>query len=86
EAKRLSENEGHGLDLMDGFSVFCHYDGQRNLQSLCDKLKTKLIAIPEKSGVHISNQTLTVVGAEPVSIFIDSEILRLKPEEKIDIG
>lgn len=86
EAKMLSENEGRGLDLLDGFSVLCHYGGRENLQSLGSKLKTKLIAIPEKSGVYISSQVLTVVGTKPVTVFIDSKILYLKPGGELNLG
>jgi len=85
EAEKLSEKESHGLDLIDGFSAYCHYDGQRNLQSLCGKLKTKLVAIPEKAGVYISDQVLSAVGTEPISIFTDSKRLCLKPEEKLNL-
>ena len=81
EAKRLSENEAKGLNLVDGFSIYCHYDGEKSLKKLSKSLKTKIIAIPEKSGVCLTNGGLEVVGYEPVAVFNNNNRFDLQPGE-----
>ena len=85
EAKGLSEEESRGLDLIEGFSIYCHYDRKKSLQGIHKNVETRAIAIPEKSGIHLIDKILTVVGIESVHAFIDNEPLCLEPGDKLDI-
>lgn len=81
EATKLPENKAKGLNLVDGFSIYCHYDGKKDLKKLCKSLETKIIAIPEKSGVCLTDGGLEVVGYERVAVFNSNDRLDLRPGE-----
>jgi len=77
----LTAPESKGLGLVDGFSIYCHYDSKKSLQEFSKNLKTKIIAIPEKSGVYLTNGGLEVVGYEPVAVFNNNNRFDLQPGE-----
>jgi len=65
-----------GLGLVGDFSIFCHYNLEREPKIL-DFLKNKkspVIAIPENSGVVIKNATLTVKGFSPITLFMSEDV------------
>lgn len=61
----------HGLGLINGYSVWCHYQSphDQQIKTLLTMGDGKIIAIPEKSGVCISNSKAKVLGTESVSSF-----------------
>ncbi len=65
----------NGLDLINGFSVWCHYKN-RQKKSVLDfirKNKTPVIALTEKSGVLFYGKSLTSFGSVPALVFMDGE-------------
>ena len=51
-----------GLNLVNGYSVFCHYDPKDNkIISKLSKMK-KIIAIPEGSGAVVDNNHIRKIG------------------------
>lgn len=86
EAKGFLETKAKGLGLVDGFSIYCHYDGRKDLKSLSKSLGTKIIAIPEKSGVSLTDKSFEVVGYESVTIFSSDNVLNLQIGRIYQIG
>jgi dipeptidase E len=60
-----------GLDIISGMSIICHYTEQLDCKILnyISKIKTGVIALPEKTGLFISNSNAQVVGYEPAYLF-----------------
>jgi len=85
EVKGLNTDEAKGLNILNGFSIYCHYDGKENLGELCKRLGTKIIAIPEKSGVYIHNGSLSVVGYKPIVAFSAHKNVILQPGDTINL-
>jgi len=82
EARDLDENNSMGLNILSGYSVYCHYDPSQNIKNIQRNLKHSLIAIPERSGVYIEGRDLEVLGFEPICIIMDKEEIILRPGKK----
>ncbi len=61
-----------GLSLLGNYSVIGHYkkDDNGNIFNYISRYKNPVIALPEKSGIVIQNKIATVIGYEPVVIFL----------------
>ncbi len=81
ESQALDKISATGLNLLHGFSVYCHYDGEENLGQLCKKLKIKIIAIPERSGVYLSDNNIEIIGSEPIAIFNERKRTFIEPHD-----
>lgn len=64
-----------GLDLIKGFSVWCHYEKRhkRNVLDFIDKNSASVIALTEKSGVLFDGTSLVSIGSVPALVFKDGE-------------
>lgn len=64
-----------GLNLVNNYSIICHYsdelEGRVNGYALSTKYP--VIALPEKSGLIIENNQVQVKGQGPISVFNDSQ-------------
>ncbi|WP_165422784.1 Type 1 glutamine amidotransferase-like domain-containing protein [Ktedonosporobacter rubrisoli] len=60
-----------GLDLLQGASVWCHYQSADDQQifSLASHLQHPIIALSEKTGVYVQDNIVLAVGFEPVVVF-----------------
>ncbi|MCF7820223.1 MAG: Type 1 glutamine amidotransferase-like domain-containing protein [Candidatus Pacebacteria bacterium] len=71
--------ESRGLDLFFGHSIICHYNNEID-NKIINYIQTdnnKVIALPEKTGLHLVNSEILVIGYEPAYYF------NLKGEIKI---
>jgi len=68
EVEGLDKESAKGLDILNGFSVRCHYKGE-DLNPLCRQLETRILAIPERSGLYFNSGNIMVIGYEPLTIF-----------------
>lgn len=65
-------NQFQALNLMSGNSIICHYEGGREekwIREYMDKHQQPVIAIPELTGIILSDRQIQVIGYEPVTIF-----------------
>jgi dipeptidase E len=85
EARELDEKNSAGLNILFGYSVYCHYDPSQNIKNIQRRLKHPLIAIPEKSGVYIEGGDLEVFGFEPIRIIMDKEEIIVRPGTKYTV-
>lgn len=69
-----------GMDTLNGFSVVCHYDGKEDMRPLCRELNTKIIAIPERSGIYIEDGNFEIIGHDPVLFFEKERKILMDPE------
>lgn len=62
-----------GLNLINGFSIYCHYNlsGSGEAREYAIKNKSSVIAIPENSGIVINNKIVKVVGLSSVELFYE---------------
>jgi dipeptidase E len=74
-----------GLNLLNGFSVWPHYDlkEEQGLQSFL-KGKNKVIAIPEQSGAYVEDNKILNLGNAPIVIF-DPKRKEVKPGQYVKI-
>jgi dipeptidase E len=75
-----------GLNLLNGYNVHPHYD-PANDESLFDHLRknksTSLLAIPEKSGAYVRNNSLLVLGYDPIYLFQDGKKKSFRPGKRV---
>jgi len=86
---KMSELENtYGLDVLSGYSVFCHYtpDKKEELFTLTRLLKSPIFALSEKTGIYIRDEIVTIYGTEPLYIIRDQIEIVLKPGEKHPIS
>jgi dipeptidase E len=86
ESRDLRRENACGLDILNGFSVVCHYDGKEDLKVLCRELDIKVMAIPEKSGVYIEDKSITVIGYEPITVFDKNKKIIVNPWDTEKMG
>jgi len=60
-----------GLNLLNEHMIWCHYNksDDKKLFDLSKKNKIPILAIPEKSGIFIDNENVSVIGTENVYLF-----------------
>lgn len=61
-----------GMDLARGYEVWCHYDSSKDVvikQFMKDHKIEKLIALPEETGLEITNKDIKVIGAKSAFLF-----------------
>lgn len=60
-----------GLDLLQGASVWCHYESahDQHILSAVERLQQPIIALSEKTGLYMQNMLMLAVGFEPVVVF-----------------
>jgi len=72
-----------GMNLINGMNIWVHYNNGMDdlVMEYTKRLGTKIIAIPEDSGLYIDNGKIFVVGENSVKIFPTMEII-MKGESK----
>jgi dipeptidase E len=60
-----------GLDLLQGASVWCHYQPRddQQIRSFAKRLQHPIIALGEKTGLYVQDSVALAVGFEPVVVF-----------------
>lgn len=60
-----------GLDLLQGASVWCHYQSadDQQISRLTSHLQHPIIALSEKAGLYVQDNMAFAVGFEPVVVF-----------------
>jgi hypothetical protein len=84
EASALNVAEARGLDLLHGFSVFCHYDAasREPIREFMDVTGSPVIALPERAGLRVSSEgAVASVGYEPALLCKPHGIDELLPQE-----
>jgi dipeptidase E len=83
EARKEQLNSYDGLNILGGYSVFCHYDSSSKhaVEKLIDDIGSPIIAIPENSGVVRSEKKLLILGSGSVDIFTDIGVKTLPPSQ-----
>lgn len=78
-----------GLDLLNGYCIRCHYQDSDNKQiyNFIERVGDPVLAIPEGSGLIITNQNALAVGDEPIVIIKkDQEKIYLQAGESLPLG
>lgn len=67
--KNYKENKG--LDLFSGLSIICHYKNNidKKIINYVAKNHQGVIALPERTGLFLSNSEMLVIGYEPAYYF-----------------
>lgn len=73
--EKNDNTDNFGINLVNGYSVACHYTPKRDLEIFewCKKNNEKIIAIPEESGVIVFQEEMFSVGSASCFIFTPSE-------------
>lgn len=76
-----------GLNLVNNYSIICHYADELEGKVKEYVLSTKypVIALPEKSGLIIENNRVQVKGSDPISIFNGSQKIQYLHDDYIKI-
>ena len=88
ERKNQTWSSTKGLDVVGGRSVRCHYvkELDTRLVETARHLQTDILAIPEDSGIKISQFKATVVGNGAVRYFLkDGSIIDYQSNNSFDI-
>jgi len=71
-----------GLDLVRGYSIFCHYDKETKwAREFLKEEKLKTIALPEDCGLFVTDDKIEVIGAG--SAYLPDKKTTLKPGQVI---
>ena len=85
---KMNYTSEDGLDLVGGFSIFCHFNvrGKDYVKNYINKYRIPTIALTEATGFIYEEHNIKAIGYDSVVIFYDSESVRiLKPNEKINL-
>ena len=60
-----------GLDMLQGTSVWCHYQptDDHHILRTSERLQHPIIALSERTGVYVQDTLMLAVGFEPVVVF-----------------
>jgi dipeptidase E len=60
-----------GLDMVQGFSILCHYNGTQDekIGKFMSQYNNNVIALPERTGLHCTSRGCRVVGFESAYLF-----------------
>lgn len=75
-----------GLNLLDDFTVHCHYlpTDKTELMNLFAKTKSPILCLPEDSGIVYENHVITVIGFQSVDIITD-KVVKLDINQTLDL-
>lgn len=71
DENKVGLKDTSGLNMISNHSVWCHYKNgdDKKIFEYVDKYNIPVIAIPERSGIFVNNNIVTVVGFEQVHKF-----------------
>ncbi len=84
DENKISYKDTSGLDLLNHFSIACHYkDEQSNrFEEWSEHNNSSIICLQEEAGLIIENGSALCVGTKPCTIYYpDGSKLEIKPEE-----
>lgn len=60
-----------GLDILSGYSIYCHYDGNEEyVRRLMDEYRLEnCIALRETNGLHVNDTKVEVIGKRNITVF-----------------
>lgn len=70
-----------GMDLVDGYSIICHFDKNKKENSAENFKVRKTIALPEDCGLYVTESQIEVVGQG--SAYLPDKDITLGPGERI---
>lgn len=64
-----------GFDLLNGYSVHCHYEEKlcKKIINYSNKSNQPVIALTERTGLNFNGKIATVIGFDPVIVFKNSK-------------
>ena len=71
DENRVGLNSPRGLDLVSGFSVWCHYqpEDDKHIAEYVTRSGLPVLALSDRSGVSLNGVELTAQGYEPTQVF-----------------
>lgn len=74
---KYNYNFNDGLSLIGDYSIICHYQENKNKQIIeyLKKYNNPVLAIPEGAGLMIKDDSMTVIGKNPITVFKKNGIL-----------
>lgn len=74
-----------GFNYIDNYSVWCHYETSNDslIKEYANKYGFPVLALPEETGIVISEGKLRVIGSSPAHIFKNEDQYGVKPNEDI---
>jgi dipeptidase E len=74
-----------GLNYLDNYSVWCHYETSNDdlIKEYVKKYGFHVIALPEETGIVMSEGTLKVIGSFPAYIFRNRDKYVVEPNGEI---
>lgn len=71
DENKINLTNTSGLNYVNGCNIHCHYDNRydKEMFDYIEKHNSKVIAIPEKSGLFIENSKMMAIGFEPIFLF-----------------
>jgi len=76
-----------GLDLLQGYSVWCHYQREDDLKIMgyIEHYHHPVIALSEQTGLSVDEKAMQVVGFEPVIIFHHQRRVSFAPASPVKL-
>lgn len=82
DINNVNMQDYRGLDLTQGYSIWCHYQEKHNelIKNYVKKTENPIIALSEEVGVHIVDNKLQVLSNHPIYLFKEDEskVIRMK--------
>jgi dipeptidase E len=77
--------EFNGLNMVNGYSVQCHYTAadDKELISYSKKLKVNVVALPDDTGLLVEGKKMTVIGESNAVVFSKSSKVVYIPNSSI---
>jgi dipeptidase E len=85
DANEVGINDLSGLDLLGGYSVWCHYhsDDDERIRAYTHGMGYPVIALSESAGVCLMGGRLRACGYEAVRVFNDGANQFVRPGEEV---
>jgi dipeptidase E len=80
DPNEVNINNFEGLNELNEFSVFCHYNSEvkKDVEAYTKKTKNSVLVLSEKTGLIVQGEEVFVVGQEPL-IIADREASKIVP-------
>ena len=86
DANEVGVQDTQGLDLVNGYAVWCHYQPEHDqyIQHYVEQREVPVLALPERAGVVKTDGQLVVQGFEPVIEFTMGQRRSIPSGSRID--
>jgi dipeptidase E len=87
DENKVGIRDTSGLNLVQGYSVWCHYKKEHDAKifEFVRTNKIPVIALTERSGLYIRNKKIKVVGFEPIYVFTKNEKCAFAPNVLVKV-